>query len=124
MQVVRVLMFAGELAVCHDGCMNTTSTPRSQPQDPKWVSTGPAARALKVPVHPNTLWRWLQEGIVKPAGVTAKGQARWDVADLQLQIDNYLKEQEEQVENARQERVARRERELPPPRINPFSRRE
>jgi hypothetical protein len=104
--------------------MNTTSTPRSQPQDPKWVSTGPAARALKVPVHPNTLWRWLQEGIVEPAGRTAKGQARWDVADLQLQIDNYLALQQEQEEQAHQARVAHREQGLPPPRINPFSQEE
>ncbi|HEX4395409.1 MAG TPA: hypothetical protein VH084_28345 [Mycobacterium sp.] len=56
-----------------------------QPQDPDWVTTGPAAEALGV--HPNTLTRWYREGLVIPAATTARGQTRWNIPDLQRQIN-------------------------------------
>lgn len=51
---------------------------------PKLVSTGEAARA--VGVHVRTLQQWAQQGLVKPAGYTAGGHARWDVDDLLQQL--------------------------------------
>jgi predicted site-specific integrase-resolvase len=56
-----------------------------QPQDQNWVTTGPAAEALGV--HPNTLGRWYREGLVTPAATTARGQTRWNIPDLQRQIN-------------------------------------
>jgi hypothetical protein len=56
-----------------------------KPQDRDWVTTGPAAEALGV--HPNTLGRWYREGLVTPVATTARGQTRWDIADLKRQIN-------------------------------------
>lgn len=87
--------------------MDTPSTAGSQPQDRKWVTTGPAAEAVQV--HPNTLWRWYREGLVKPAAVTAKGQTRWDVDDLRRQIE-HLNATKEDARQAK-ERARKRARE-------------
>ena len=50
----------------------------------KLVSTGEAARAIEV--HPSTLWRWKEAGLVKPEWVTPGGQARWDIDHLRTQL--------------------------------------
>jgi len=49
------------------------------------IASSEAARVLGV--HRGTLRRWWDAGLVKPAKVTAGGQARWDLADLERQID-------------------------------------
>lgn len=51
------------------------------------VPTGVAARELGI--GRATLARWWAEGKVKPAFVTAGGHARWDVADLRQQIEEW-----------------------------------
>ena len=48
------------------------------------VPTGKAAEALDV--HPVTLIRWMQAGIVTPAGKTAGGHYRWNLDDLRRQL--------------------------------------
>ena len=53
----------------------------------EWVTTGPAAKVIRV--HPSTLWRWYRDGLVTPAWVTRGGQTRWDVHDLQRQVDQH-----------------------------------
>ena len=53
-------------------------------QGSELVGSGEAARVLGV--HRGTLRRWWDAGLVKPARVTAGGQARWDVADLEQQV--------------------------------------
>ena len=51
------------------------------------VTTGEAARALGVDA--STLWRWVQAGIVTPTRRTAGGHYRWDVAELEEQLDEH-----------------------------------
>jgi excisionase family DNA binding protein len=48
------------------------------------LSTGEAARRLGV--RRGTLGRWRREGKVTPTRVTAGGDARWDLAELERQI--------------------------------------
>jgi DNA-binding transcriptional MerR regulator len=50
----------------------------------RYVTTGEAARALGI--DPATLTRWKAAGIVTPAGVTAGGHFRWDMASLHAQV--------------------------------------
>ncbi len=52
------------------------------------VRTADAARELSI--DPSTLARWARAGIVTPARRTAGGQARWDLDDLQHQVDEHL----------------------------------
>lgn len=54
---------------------------------PRNLRTADAARELDI--SPSTLARWAREGIVKPARRTAGGQARWDLDELELQIEAY-----------------------------------
>ncbi len=49
------------------------------------VASSEAARVLGV--HRGTLRRWWEAGLVKPAKVTAGGQARWNIDDLERQVD-------------------------------------
>jgi 8-oxo-dGTP pyrophosphatase MutT (NUDIX family) len=51
---------------------------------PKLVTTSRAALALQV--HPSTLWRWQQAGLIEPAWTTPGGQARWDLNQLRRQL--------------------------------------
>ena len=51
------------------------------------VATGVAARELGI--GRATLARWWADGKVTPAFVTAGGHARWDVADLRRQIEQW-----------------------------------
>jgi DNA-binding transcriptional MerR regulator len=48
------------------------------------VNTAAAARALNV--HPATLRRWAEDGIVRPAAKTAGGHARWDLERLRVEV--------------------------------------
>jgi DNA-binding transcriptional MerR regulator len=48
------------------------------------LSTGEAARELGV--HPATLARWWQQGLVEPEHVTAGGHARWYLSSLKQQL--------------------------------------
>jgi hypothetical protein len=66
------------------------------------VGTNDAADAVNI--HPVTLRRWVREGAVRPTSRTAGGHARWDVDDLQRQLD----------ERARQHDPAPREPAVPP----------
>jgi hypothetical protein len=66
------------------------------------VGTNDAADAVNI--HPVTLRRWVREGAVRPTTRTAGGHARWDVDDLQRQLD----------ERARQHEPAGREPAVPP----------
>lgn len=52
------------------------------------MRTADAARELSI--DPSTLARWARAGIVKPAIRTAGGQARWDLDDLQRQVNEHL----------------------------------
>jgi 8-oxo-dGTP pyrophosphatase MutT (NUDIX family) len=63
--------------------MNPCET-RAMPDAPKLVTTSRAARELQV--HPSTLWRWQQAGLIKPSWTTPGGQARWDLNDLRRQL--------------------------------------
>lgn len=58
------------------------------------VSTGEAAKALSV--DRTTLARWVREGRVTPTSWTAGGHARWDVADLERQIAELRKRQQDE----------------------------
>lgn len=49
------------------------------------VATSEAARTLGV--HRSTLLRWQRDGLVTPARITAGGQARWNLADLEREVD-------------------------------------
>jgi 8-oxo-dGTP pyrophosphatase MutT (NUDIX family) len=49
------------------------------------ISTSQAAKALGI--HTMTLLRWQQRGLVKPAWVTPGGQYRWNLDDLERQLD-------------------------------------
>lgn len=51
---------------------------------PRLVSSTAAARV--VGVDPTTLWRWHTAGIVTAATTTVGGHLRWDLEDLQRQI--------------------------------------
>ena len=51
----------------------------------KRLTTKQAAEALGVAV--STLQAWAAKGIVKPAWRTPGGHARWDLADLERQLD-------------------------------------
>jgi 8-oxo-dGTP pyrophosphatase MutT (NUDIX family) len=53
---------------------------------PRLIRTAEAARAIGV--DPATLRRWARSGIVTPASRTAGGQDRWNLADLQRQLDD------------------------------------
>jgi len=53
----------------------------------KLVATGVAAKELGI--SRMTLVRWWQAGIVKPKLITAGGHARWNMTDLQRQLDEY-----------------------------------
>ena len=55
------------------------------------VSTGDAARHLGV--DRSTLGRWVAAGVVKPARRTVGGQYRWDLRDLQRQLDEHERNQ-------------------------------
>lgn len=59
---------------------------------PRNLRTADAARELDI--SPSTLARWAREGIVKPAHRTAGGQARWDLDDLQRQVNEHLRKQQ------------------------------
>jgi DNA-binding transcriptional MerR regulator len=48
------------------------------------VTTAVAAQALNV--HPSTVRRWIDAGMVTPTDRTAGGHARWSVADLRRQV--------------------------------------
>jgi 8-oxo-dGTP diphosphatase len=52
---------------------------------PPTISTSQAAKALGI--HAMTLLRWQQRGLVKPAWVTPGGQYRWNLDDLERQLD-------------------------------------
>lgn len=58
------------------------------------VSTGEAAKALSV--SRTTLSRWIREERVTPTSWTAGGHARWDVSDLQRQLDELRKRQRDE----------------------------
>lgn len=51
------------------------------------LSTGEAAKRLGIARW--TLVRWWQDNMVRPASITAGGHARWDMADLRRQIDDW-----------------------------------
>jgi hypothetical protein len=53
--------------------------PPAEPE-PALLSTGRAAG--KLGIHPDTLARWWAQGKVTPAGVNARGQQCWNVAEL------------------------------------------
>lgn len=59
----------------------------------KLLSTGQAAAEIGVARY--TLVRWWQAGTVKPALVTAGGQARWDMADLIQQLKDWRRQSED-----------------------------
>lgn len=59
-------------------------------QADRLVASAEAARALGV--HRSTLLRWQRDGLVTPAKVTAGGQARWRLPDLERQVES-LREQ-------------------------------
>jgi 8-oxo-dGTP pyrophosphatase MutT (NUDIX family) len=58
-------------------------------EERRLISTSRAARALDV--HPSTLWRWQQDGLVRPAWTTPGGQARWDLDELHEQLGIHRK---------------------------------
>lgn len=47
---------------------------------------GTKKAALELGVDRGTLWRWWTQEVVRPAYVTAGGQARWDVVDVRRQL--------------------------------------
>lgn len=51
----------------------------------RYVATGEAAD--HVGVSTATLLRWVHDGLVKPATRTRGGHYRWDLAELQRQLD-------------------------------------
>jgi excisionase family DNA binding protein len=51
----------------------------------RYLTTAEAARELGIAV--STLQSWAQRGVVKPAWRTPGGHARWDLADLERQLD-------------------------------------
>ena len=58
------------------------------------VNTAEAARALNV--HPTTLRRWAESGIVTVTAQTAGGHARWDVEQVRRQVQEHLGQQGDQ----------------------------
>lgn len=52
--------------------------------DEKLKTTKQAADELGI--HPNTLWRWQQDGKVEPSWTTPGGQARWNLTELRRQL--------------------------------------
>jgi DNA-binding transcriptional MerR regulator len=59
-----------------------------RPVTDQLVSSAKAAQALNV--HPSTLRRWIESGIVTPKSRTAGGHARWDLEELQRQVAEHL----------------------------------
>lgn len=57
----------------------------STPQPQALIPTGAAARALGV--NASTLLRWAASGAVTPAKKTIGGHLRWNLDDLQRQVD-------------------------------------
>jgi excisionase family DNA binding protein len=53
--------------------------------NPQRLTTKQAAHELGVAV--STLQAWAAKGMVKPAWRTPGGHARWDLADLERQLD-------------------------------------
>lgn len=74
----------------------TVRTPQD-PQPKKLLSTGKAAQAIGV--SSTALWNWWKSGKVHPVLVTAGGQARWDLAKLEQQLEA-LADKEDQMEEA------------------------
>ncbi len=66
----------------------TADQPASAEEQPRGLTTGAAATALRV--GHQTLLDWARSGIVKPAYRTAGGHMRWDLDDLQRQVDEHL----------------------------------
>lgn len=52
--------------------------------EPNYLTTGEAARALKV--NPTTLQRWVHKYGIRPSYVTGGGHFRWDLDDLRTQL--------------------------------------
>lgn len=57
------------------------------------MPTGTAAAALSV--DRATLFRWAQDGRVKPAETTLGGHMRWDVEELREQVRRLTEDQDQ-----------------------------
>jgi DNA-binding transcriptional MerR regulator len=58
-----------------------------------FVTTSVAARAIGV--APRTLAKWVQDGLVTPALITAGGHYRWQVDELREQLRAMRRERDE-----------------------------
>lgn len=59
----------------------------------KLLTTGQAAEQLGI--HRRTLAAWWADGKVTPTFTTAGGHARWDLADLRRQIEEWRRSGDE-----------------------------